>query len=1574
MARRRLLKSYFYVEYNGQKYLNGGTATVPPFEATGGTGSFTVHSSRAWEINNKPSWISLDNEEGKRGSTLVNMTASTNSGAGQRTGELHVGLKCFLDTRNINVALSQQAIGSAYITVAFVNNPVNASATANTFTLSCSEINMATLGYYEPESSGISSCNMANSSVTFSQNSGYTDRTITLAISGLSIVGQFVSGSATFVQSKTVVTPSLSIAYTGTGETAAAGSTSAFTLTKNYITTITRYAVSPTTASVSNTGQTGVTVQFPANQTNTAKTYTLSVSGTDVYGTTKTASTTFNQAADSYTLRLSPTAYTAASTDVQYSYSIVSSNVSSIGVSDYTGAITAATKSGNNVVVNFTQNQTQSDKTGSVTISGKTVGGRTVTATANLTQAAAGAVTLTIVYNGGDLTPESGSTNDFTITAVNVTVTGYSANNDATVSNTGATAVTLNYPANSGNTVRPYTVKVLGRDEFNTEVSGFCIVEQVADSYSFSVSAHSSAISWDATQAKFTTSQTNVSNVGYYSATSQNINSCTKNGNEYTATVSANDSSNERTIKFVASGKTRAGRTVYATGTTIQEGKPAAGNLSVTPDGTQIGSGATSVTFVVAWTGLSVGSQITLNVSSAITSTPSPINVGNNTASSVTVTVNISANPTTSARNAALSASGIDNLSSARTDTGYYRQAGKQATYSLTFLMPQTGDTLSCGLNGASQSVVATNATSYTITGLVVGDTVAYTMTKAGYVSATSSITMGNSDETLTLNLFTNDFHFAVTPGNTPDTNNNLFKVTFLADDTFVADAVLTGNSENSGLGQYHFTLPNNYVMNGFGQNSGDFTYQIEYLTGGINIVSAYVAAIEVGQSTTASSLSEANAFMGNMGILKAKFIRLAYYGTYPSGNFSVTPDAGSIDSATTGAVFTITYQNLAAPSIITVQAGTNVTGLSETQIQVSTTGQATTTVTAYCTTNQSQSQRAIQIEASGTSMVGPILHDGGTYYQEAAAPQYNPSISWDVDSLTLPSYIPNNYEVDDIISSATFSYVDIDSVNVDILTGSGFEVGPTTSGNSTGTTKIETGFNKGSVKTLGTVRISGHGMDNQLYWDDIVIRQAAGVTPILTIAESASGIYEVSSGAGSNNFTVEFAYIDTGSSSFGWYYSGSSSGNVTAVTLDRSGGHLLVEWDENDTPNDIIGVVCVSSVTVYGDSIKASIAIRQEGYNPPVVTTSITWVYGVHFYGTHAAREVITFQLKHGSTTYATVTLDTDDYSYGSNTTVGDYFSASTTVTLPSNVVTQLEVTDNKNYYWSYYEYSGTDPFKSTLYVPSQTEITFNIIAQAYRGIGGGAAFPVKFTVQNLNPEQIQYGPTSALNSTVLSVGPAEENAIRGTASYTASTFIRDFTSRMGCWLEIVVDTAVTGSFTDLMVWNEDIVNFPVAQKSSTTYWVFLGNTQLNVDNKTLYVKFIDAEGYTFTVSSSAPKLSISNKTSSAATIGGYQIFAQNFQDGGNNHTQFTTGVTCPANSSVVVDMFRTRETTYNAFGVWVNWNVSGVPSNTPIYSRIQNLVFPQSGTDGRQALTGNKTVAGSSGEITLIIGEQPS
>ena len=581
MARRRLLKSYFYVEYNGQKYLNGGTATVPPFEATGGTSSFTIHSSRAWEINNIPAWITLSKTEGKRGSTLVNLTANTNSGSGTRNGELHVGLKYFLDTKNINIDLSQESIGSAYITVTFVNNPVSATVTTNTFSLNCSEIDMSTLGYYSPESDGIISCNMTNSSVTFAQNDEYTDRTIKLAISGLSTVGQFVSGSATFTQNKKIVTPSLSIAYTGTGESASSGATTAFTLTKNYVTAITRYAVSPTTASVSNTGQTGVTVQFPANQTETSKTYTLSVSGTDVYGEIQTASTTFTQSADTYTFRLNPTAYTASSTDVQYAYAIVSSNVSDIGVSNRTGAITGASINGNNVVVNFEQNQTQDDKTGTVTISGKTVGGRTVTATGNLTQTAAGSVSLSIVYNGSNLTPASGSTNNFTITAVNVTVTGYSANNGATVSNTGTTSVTLNYPVNQTENATSYTVKVLGKDAFNNDVSASCVVNQVADTYSFSVTPSAQTVEWVATEAKFTTSQTNVTNVGYYSTTSQNINSCTVSGNVYTAAISVNETSNDKAIKFVASGKTRGGRTVYATGTTIQQGKPAGENILV---------------------------------------------------------------------------------------------------------------------------------------------------------------------------------------------------------------------------------------------------------------------------------------------------------------------------------------------------------------------------------------------------------------------------------------------------------------------------------------------------------------------------------------------------------------------------------------------------------------------------------------------------------------------------------------------------------------------------------------------------------------------------------------------------------------------------------------------------------------------------------------------------------------------------------------------------------------------------------------------------------------------------------
>ena len=717
MARRRLFKSYFYVEYNGQKYLNSGTVTIPPFEATGGTSSFTIHSSKSWEINDKPSWISLNHDDGKRGSTSIIATAAANAGSSQRTNVLRVGLKCFLDRRNINIALTQKSVGEESIVVLFDNPSVGASTTSNTFTITCTAIDLSSLGYYAAGSDGIVSCDISTSSVTIAANEGYVDRTITLSITGTSTVGNPVTDTAQFVQTKKVVSPVLGITYTGTGESASGGSTSSFSLTKQYITEITQYAVSPNTASVTNTGQTGLTVVFPQNQTESVRQYTVSVSGTDVYGILRTGQTTFNQSADTYSFTVTPDAQT---------------------------------------------------------------------------------------------------------------------------------------------------------------------------------------IPWSATSAVFRTAQVNVANVGYYPATSENINSCAKNGDVYTASVSPNTENTSKTIKFVASGNSVGGRTVYASGTTVQDGKPDAGSIVVTPDGSQIGSGATSVTFIVAWTGMGAGTQITLDKTSAITSfTPSVINVENNTTSSVTVTADVSANPDTAQRLASLSASGIDDLSSARTDSGYYVQAARHSLYSLTIVMPQTGDTLLCGFNGGSQEVVATNTSSHTITGLVAGDVVAYTMKKAGFVSSTSSITMGNSDETIYLTLFENRFEFVVTPWDTSDPNNNLFKVTFFENSNLIGDAILTGSSVSTGSGQHIFTLPNDYVISGFGRDSGDFKYQIEYLAGGLNITSGYVATPEASEGTWVNSLAGANVVMSHMGILKAKSVRFAYLGTYQE-SASVTPTSiiwGQLDS-----------------------------------------------------------------------------------------------------------------------------------------------------------------------------------------------------------------------------------------------------------------------------------------------------------------------------------------------------------------------------------------------------------------------------------------------------------------------------------------------------------------------------------------------------------------------------------------------------------------------------------------------------------------------------------------------------
>ena len=136
MARRRLLKSYFYIVYNGQAY--GEAVNVSPFNATGGTDTFTIVSSSPWEIdaNTIPAWVTLDVTSGGKGRTDVVITVGPNTGTEEKEGTIVAGT---VNGRySVNIDCVQD--GSApYVRVngqsGDISNEIGYSATAIQYTI-----------------------------------------------------------------------------------------------------------------------------------------------------------------------------------------------------------------------------------------------------------------------------------------------------------------------------------------------------------------------------------------------------------------------------------------------------------------------------------------------------------------------------------------------------------------------------------------------------------------------------------------------------------------------------------------------------------------------------------------------------------------------------------------------------------------------------------------------------------------------------------------------------------------------------------------------------------------------------------------------------------------------------------------------------------------------------------------------------------------------------------------------------------------------------------------------------------------------------------------------------------------------------------------------------------------------------------------------------------------------------------------------------------------------------------------------------------------------------------------------
>lgn len=627
----------------------------------------------------------------------------------------------------------------------------------------------------------------------------------------------------------------------------------------------------------------------------------------------------------------------------------------------------------------------------------------------------------------------------------------------------------------------------------------------------------------------------------------------------------------------------------------------------------------------------------------------------------------------------------------------------------------------------------------------------------------------------------------------------------------------------------------------------------------------------------------------------------------------------------------------------------------------------STKSISIVYSANTLSTQAQSVVTITGRTVYGRVVSATTAVVQAAVA--VNPSIQWNSQTMTVGAYKQGDPE-DPIPIHPGFTYNDITAITATVVSGdtSKISVESIDSAQTPCEVTLEVEPNTSEYERSFTVRLTGRGSDGNNYTSDLVITQEA-FEPSLTI--EGSNHYVMPSGTSVCAFTRDFEVywndIDTDTLGF----SGATGNFSWGGWVSGTGKHeFTATLSENTQFSEVVSQIIITATTVLGTSINAILEIKQGPASQ--VTTSITWEYRVHFFGTHSEREVINFTLQRSGNTYGTATIDEDGLSIR---TVGDTFSGTTTVTVPVSLVSSLVVTDNRNFSLSYYEYSRTsNKIISTLYVPSQTNINVDIIAQAFRGFeGGGAAFPIKFTVQTLTPEQTQYGPTSALTTSVSNVGPARPDVIHTTASYTSSSWIDDFQTRMGCWLEFRVDTGYTGSFTDLLVESEDgndIISFPVTAVNESVYWIFLGDIRVNVEDKTLYVKFVDADGYDFQVSTSSPILAIQNDTDSAVTVGGFQLFAQTFSEGGNNHVQYMTSVQVPAHSSRTVTTIRTRELTQHAIGMWANWNVTGVSSGTPIKAQIVGYIISNTDTSGAVALTRRVEIGPGTGSMVLMIG----
>lgn len=498
---------------------------------------------------------------------------------------------------------------------------------------------------------------------------------------------------------------------------------------------------------------------------------------------------------------------------------------------------------------------------------------------------------------------------------------------------------------------------------------------------------------------------------------------------------------------------------------------------------------------------------------------------------------------------------------------------------------------------------------------------------------------------------------------------------------------------------------------------------------------------------------------------------------------------------------------------------------------------------------NQGSSSVPSTATLTGRTVYGRVVSASTEVIQ--SAPAVNPSIQWANSTMSAPAYRSGNWEGENPEISPAFTYNDITAITVSVVTGNSYVQSTYLSTGSTNTVDVELKLNKNTSLTPQiVVRLTGIGRDGLTYTDDLLITQDAGVDPHIDIDGQRGGTaYTFNAdytGSTGGYFDLSWAYVKGNDIEIG------RNGNVTSVTIGQSsasGYEFDIAMLSNTAQTQVVSTVSFTGTTVYGDDIVATLTITQNGAVVP--TTSFTWNYQVHFAGLpQAGRLFIHFDLRDSSNNLlAYAELDDDSSSYD-DSIANQWFSGTTTVTVPTTVnLNNLNVENNPTFTGSYYSKNlSGNVFTSILTVPSPgSGITISqVLAQAYSDASGVSTFPYKVTLQSLSGEDqtpvYDTGVTTSttVTSTISNVRPLIET---GWTSDT-SQVITDFKTRMGYYLGITVDTGLTGNFALLKAMIEsqtiNLYEIPVSG-SNGNYMLYLGGTSLDWNQATIYLKFID-------------------------------------------------------------------------------------------------------------------------------------